>query len=183
MKKIGLLTLSDKEFLVSKNLRADVISFWHVIEHLEEPDRYLSVAYENLNKNGKIVLGIPNHRSFEFKVFGRHWFHLVPEYHIWHFSLKSITQLLNRTGFTVNLVDNWSIEHHLTGILQSFINRSTGSDSVLHRLVKRGMNYSLSFKDAFWSVFWLSIGLPIVLFFWILSSVFNQSGTIVIVAD
>ena len=182
MKEKGILTLSDEEFLVSKNLQADVISFWHVIEHLVEPTRYLSVARKNLSKNGKIVLGIPNHRSFEFRVFGKHWFHLVQEYHIWHFSPKSITQLLNRTGFTVKYIDNWSIEHHLTGILQSFINKSAGSDSVLHRLVKRGLNYSLSFKDIFWSIFWLSIGLPIVLLFWLVSSIFNQSGTIVIVA-
>jgi len=183
MKKIGLSTLSDKEFLLAKKLNADIISFWHVIEHLEEPISYLFAAYENLNENGKLVIGIPNHKSFEFKVFGKYWFHLVPDYHIWHFSPKSITQLLNKTGFTVEFIDNWSIEHHLAGILQSFINKSSGSDSVLHRLLKRGLNYSPSLKDILWSVFWLSIGLPVVLLFWIASSILHQSGTIVIVAS
>lgn len=183
MKKIGLSTLSEREFLLSKTLHADVISFWHVIEHIEYPITYLHAAYKNLNKNGKIVIGIPNHKSFEFKFFGKYWFHLVQNYHIWHFSPESITQLLNKTGFAVDFIDNWSIEHHPTGILQSFINKSAGSDSVLHRLVKRGLNYSLSLKDVFWSIFWLSIGLPIVLFFWIVSAILHQSGAIVVVAS
>lgn len=183
MKKIGLSALSNKQFLRSKEIKADVISFWHVIEHLEDPIGCLNAAYRNLNSNGKLIIGIPNHDSFEFKFFKTYWFHLVPKYHIWHFSPRSITKLLDKTDFKINDIDYWSIEHHPTGILQSFINKSAGSDSVLHRLVKRGLDYSLSVKDILWSLFWLSVGLPIVILFWIFSAIFHQSGTIVVVAS
>lgn len=185
MKDIGLLVLDTKQFLRSKQLiNADVVSFWHVIEHLENPVGYLQEAYKNMKKNGKLIIGIPNHDSFEFKIFKTHWFHLVPKYHIWHFSPLSMTKLLEKTGFTINYIDYWSIEHHPTGILQSFINKSAGSDSILHRLIKRGLDYTtLSKKDLFWSVFWTTVGLPFVLLFWIFSALFHQSGTIVVVAS
>ena len=183
MRKIGLSTLDNNQFLKSKKINADVISFWHVIEHLEDPIKYLESAYKNLNNNGKLIIGIPNHDSFEFKFFKTSWFHLVPKYHLWHFSTRSIIKLLEKTGFKTNSIDYWSIEHHPTGILQSFINKSAGSDNVLHRLVKRGLNYSLDLKDILWSIFWLSFGLPIALLFWIFSAIFRQSGTIVVVAS
>lgn len=183
MKKSRLKAITEKEFLCSKNLKADVISFWHVLEHVENPWDYLAVAKRNLNKAARIIIGVPNQDSFESLFFGRHWFHLVPNYHIWHFSPKSITMLLKKTGFKVGKIDYWSVEHHLAGVLQSFINKTANSDSVLHRLIRRKDKFSsITFKDIFWSSFWLTIGLPIVLLFWIAGSIFRKPGTIVVVA-
>lgn len=181
MEKDGLKTLSDEKFLKTSGLNADIISYWHVLEHVEKPWEYLKAGKRNLAKAGKIIIGIPNSDSFEFRYFRNSWFHLVPQYHLWHFSLKSMSLLLADTGFKIESIDYWSIEHHLTGILQSFINKTVGSDSVLHRLVKRGLDYSPSLKDIFWSIFWLTIGLPIVFLFWIISSLSHKSGTIVLV--
>lgn len=182
MEEIGLETLTDQQFLKAKGLNADVISFWHVLEHVENPWEYLESAKRNLSKNGKIVVGIPNYTSLEAQTFKKYWFHLVPEYHIWHFSPTSIQKLLEKTGFKIEKIDYWSLEHNPTGVLQSFINWSAHSDSVLHRLIKRGMDYKLSAKDIFWSVFWLTIGLPIVFFFWLAGVLLKMPGTFVVVA-
>lgn len=183
MNEAGLKTFTEKEFLSSKELKADVISFWHVLEHVDEPWDYLSAARKNLNKNGKVIIGIPSLDSLEFHFFGRYWFHLVPKYHVWHFSPKFMKTLLKKTGFKVKEIDYWSIEHHLTGVLQSFINKMAHSDSVLHRLVKRKERFSsIAFKDIFWSFFWLTIGFPVVFLFWVVGSLLRKSGTIVVVA-
>lgn len=182
MKKNGLGTLSDKEFLKASGLNADVISYWHVLEHVEKPWEYLKAGKRNLSKKGKIIIGIPNIDSYEFRYFRNYWFHLIPLYHFWHFSPRSIRLLLEEVGFKIEVIDYWSLEHHLTGILQSFINKTAGSDSVLHRLVKRGLDYSPSFGDFFWIAFWLTIGFPIVFIFWFIGSISHKSGTIVLVA-
>lgn len=182
MEDEGLETLTDQQFLKAKNLNADVISFWHVLEHVENPSEYLEAARENLRKNGKIVVGIPNYISLEAQTFKKYWFHLVPKYHIWHFSPKSFEKLLAKAGFTIENINYWSLEHHPTGILQSFINSTAKSDSVLHRLVKRGLDYKPAFKDIFWSAFWMTIGAPIIITFWIVGSLLKKSGTMIFVA-
>jgi len=182
MKTKGLNVLSDKEFLKKSDLNADCISYWHVLEHVEAPWIYLRAGERNLSKEGKIIIGIPNINSFDFHYFRSCWFHLAPKYHLWQFSPKAIELLLSRSGFMVDSIDYWSLEHHITGILQSFINKTAGSDSVLHGLVKRGLDYSPGFKDIFWSVFWLTFGFPIVFFFWLINSVSKKSGAIVVVA-
>lgn len=185
MKDAALDTLSDSEFLKEKGLQADIISFWQVLEHVEKPWEYLEAAKRNLKKSGKIVIGIPNIDSFEFKFAREYWFHLQPQFHLWHFTPKSIHKLLKKTGFTINSIDHWSIEHHLTGVLQSFINKASGSkENVLHKLIKRGTGKSpLKPKDLLFSLLWTTIGSPVILSFWIAGAVLKRGGTIVIVAE
>lgn len=185
MKDAGIDTLSDKEFLKAKGLQADIISFWQVLEHVEKPWEYLKAAKLNLKKSGKIIIGIPNIDSFEFEYAREYWFHLQPQFHLWHFSPKSVEKLLKQTGFTIENIDHWSVEHHLSGVLQSFINKASGSkENVLHKLVKRGTGKSLlAPKDLFWVGFWMSAGLPIVLSFWLAGSLFRKGGTIVVSAS
>lgn len=181
MAKMGLETMKETDFLKARGLRADIISFWHVLEHVENPGDYLLAAKKNLSQNGKIIIGIPNFASFEFKIFGRQWFHLQPDYHLWHFSPKSLNKMLKKTGFKIEKIDWWSVEHQPTGILQSFVNYTSSSKNILHQLIKRQAGFShLVIKDVLKSVFWMIIGLPIALLFWVISAICHQSGTIVV---
>jgi len=184
MKKKGLKTMTEKEFLKAKNLKADVISFWHVLEHVDKPWEYIEAAQRNIKSHGKIIIGVPNHRSLEFKIFGKYWFHLVPDFHLWHYSPKSLETFLTKAGLKIQTSDYWSLEHHLTGVLQSFINRTAKSDSVLHRIIKRRQDFSkLNAKDIFWVAFWCTVGLPIVVLFWITGAIMHRSGTFIVVAS
>lgn len=184
MENSGLKTMTEKQFLKRKGLKADVISFWHVLEHVENPWMYLRGAYKNLAGKGLIIIGIPNFDSFEFQLFKKYWFHLVPKHHLWHFSPQSIGSILDTEGFKIVGLDYWSLEHHLTGVLQSFVNRTSGSDSILHRLVKRAEDSPrFLLKDIFWSAFWLTVGFPVVIGFWITGALSNKSGTIIILAE
>lgn len=184
MGEIGLKTQTDQEFLKVSGLNADVISFWHVLEHTQNPWMYLRSACRNLAKGGKIVIGVPNFDSFEFKLFKRYWFHLDPKHHFWHFSSKSIKKILENEEITIKKIDYWSFEHHLTGVLQSFINKTSDSANVLHHLLKRGEYHgSFRLKDAVWCVFWLTLGFPVVIGFWIAGSILGKSGAIIIIAE
>ncbi len=39
----------------------DVIMLWEVLEHLQDLDLFIKLAYKRLNKNGKIILSTPNY--------------------------------------------------------------------------------------------------------------------------
>jgi len=184
MSSAGIDALTDKQFLKAKGLESDVVSFWHMLEHVEKPWEYLDTAKRNLKKNGQIIIGIPNIDSFEFKFTKQYWFHLQPQFHLWHFSPKSLQKLLEKTGYTIKSVDYWSLEHHLTGVLQSFINKTSGSkENVLHKFIKRGTeNSTMKAKDILWVLFWMTIGSPVIISFWVMGALFRKSGTMIIVA-
>jgi hypothetical protein len=184
MKRNGLQVLTNNEFLKTSNLKADVISFWQVLEHVQKPLLYVTAAEKNLKKTGIIIIAVPNVASHEFALFGKYWFHLAPLYHIWHFSPRSLSILLEKANLQVERIDYWAVEHHLTGSLQTIINRTTKSEDILHKLIKRRQNLQkLTAGQKLWILFWCSMGLPLVILFWIFSSLSKRPGTFVITAS
>lgn len=184
MKRKNLIVMTNNEYLKVKNLNADVISFWHVLEHVVNPQAYIRAAQENLSQSGKIIIAVPNIDSLEFFVFGKFWFHLAPQYHIWFFSPKSLKKMLAKTNLKIEKVDYWAIEHQLTGMLQSFINATTHTDNILHKLIRRRQDFvNLQVSQIFWIVFWCTLGFPIVILFWIFSAVLHKPGAFVLVAS
>lgn len=181
MEQSGIRTMTDKQFLRSRSLNADIISFWHMLEHVPNPWDYLISARHNLADNGLIVIGVPNMDCLEYYLFGNRWFH-TPKFHLYEHSTNSIALLVRKAGFIIKHIDYWSPEHHLPTMLQSCINFTAGSQGALHRFIRRGHDSTFTFRDAFWSIFWLTIGFPIILLFWIIGSIAKKSSTIVVVA-
>lgn len=184
MKKAGLETLADIDFLNRRDLNAEIISFWHVLEHMEKPWDYLEAAKKNLSRSGQIIIGVPNIDSLEFLYFGKDWFHFEPKYHLWYFSPRSLDKILKKLGLEIEKIDWWSPEHSLAGITQSLINKTSNSTNILHKLVKRQAGFSsLRVSDGLWIFFWLSLGLPLVFIIWIISSLFHRSDSVTIITS
>lgn len=184
MEKSGLEILSNQQFLKTRGLNASVISLWHVLEHMEKPWIYLQSVKNNLDKKGQVIIGVPNADSFEFKFFKENWFHLAPQFHLWHFSPKSIELMVEKNGLEVSKIDYWSPEHQIAGLLQSFLNKFTKSKNILHQLIRRGTEQlKIPLTDCLWIIFWLTFGLPVVFLVWVLQSLSRKSGTFVVVAS
>lgn len=181
--EMGITTISNDQFLKEKGLEADVISLWQVLEHTENPWDYLKATSKNLNKNGLVVIGVPNINSNDFRLFQKYWFHLAPKFHLWHFSPKSLELMLKKANLKLVKIDYSAIEHHLPGLLQSFINYFSQTEDFLVKFVKRRQqNDKLAIKGLLWSLFWLTLGLPAVILFWIVNILTHRSGTFVVVA-
>ena len=184
MKRKGLSVLTNNEFLKKKQLNADVISFWHVLEHVVDPIDFIRCAERNLRPHGKVIIGVPNVDSLELALFGKYWFHLAPQYHLWFFSPKSLKIMIEEAGLKVDFVDYWAVEHHIAGILQSFINASTHTDNILHKLVRRRQDLSkITVSQLVWRLFWCTFGLPIVIIWWVIAALTKRPGAFVLVAS
>ncbi|MFH0936772.1 MAG: bifunctional glycosyltransferase/class I SAM-dependent methyltransferase [Candidatus Daviesbacteria bacterium] len=184
MKHVNLKTISDQQFLKTGSLNVDIISFWHSLEHIQNPDQYLEASYNHLKKHGKIIIGLPNIDSLEFSFLKNKWFHLAPYHHIWQFSPNSIKKLLIKHNLKIEKIDYFSFEHHFAGLLQSIINISSGTENVLHSLVRREIPLTIiNLKTGVWIIFWLTLGLPFVVIFWFFAALVHKSGTFVVIAN
>ncbi len=79
----------------------DVITFWHVFEHLYEPRRVLRRAGQLLRPGGTVFLSVPNVASLQARFFGRHWYAFDVPRHLHHYSPRSLEILLEEAGFEV----------------------------------------------------------------------------------
>lgn len=79
----------------------DVVSFWHVIEHLYDPRAALKEARRILKPNGYVLIGVPNYDCWQRKVFGRWWWYWEVPRHFWHFTPETLNELLKQSGFRI----------------------------------------------------------------------------------
>jgi 2-polyprenyl-3-methyl-5-hydroxy-6-metoxy-1,4-benzoquinol methylase len=77
----------------------DAIVLSHLIEHLHNPDKVLSMCKRLLKKGGKLVIATPNIESFGHLVFRQNWRGLEPPRHINLFSIRSLNNLISKLGF------------------------------------------------------------------------------------
>ncbi|MEJ2745742.1 MAG: class I SAM-dependent methyltransferase [bacterium] len=64
----------------------DVITMWHVFEHVRCPNKQLREIYRILRDDGLLIIAVPNIKGMGFKLGGKHWFHLDCPRHLYHYS-------------------------------------------------------------------------------------------------
>lgn len=82
--------------------KQDVITAFDVFEHLQDPVGTLKSFHEKLNPNGLLVISTMDSRSITSKILGKRLedFRRTSE-HLYFFSRKNITQILEQNGFDV----------------------------------------------------------------------------------
>ncbi|MBE7473080.1 MAG: class I SAM-dependent methyltransferase [Anaerolineales bacterium] len=122
----------------------DVVTLWHVLEHLPYPRETLREINRVLKKDGFLVVAVPHFDSWEARIFKGKWFHLDVPRHYYHFSLQTLTQMLAITGFKVKSQHHFSIEYNPYGLMQSLLNQVSGQSNFLYNLLSADSDRSLS---------------------------------------
>jgi len=76
----------------------DLITLWHVLEHVHDLHRYLEQLKTLLAKEGKLVIAVPNYTSGDADTYGRNWAAYDVPRHLYHFSPASMRGLLQQHG-------------------------------------------------------------------------------------
>lgn len=71
----------------------DVITAWHVIEHVSELKETIKQLKKSLKKTGYIFIALPNIHSFDANNYGQHWAAYDVPRHLYHFERNSFTKL------------------------------------------------------------------------------------------
>ena len=77
----------------------DVITLWHVMEHLEHLDEVWQRLHELLTEKGVLIVAVPNCSSYDAQRYGEYWAAYDVLRHLWHFTPGTIQQLAFRHGF------------------------------------------------------------------------------------
>ena len=79
-----------------ENHSFDVISMWHVLEHVPDLDTQIKELKRLLKPTGTLIVAVPNFKSFDAKHYGKFWAAFDVPIHLWHFSKKSIQLLFDK---------------------------------------------------------------------------------------
>lgn len=79
----------------------DVITLWHVFEHIEEQKDILELFYSKLKPKGKLIIAVPNYTSYDGRRYKEFWAAYDVPRHIFHFSRKGMQNLMNNSFWKV----------------------------------------------------------------------------------
>ena len=75
----------------------DVITMWHVLEHISNYEEILDKCHTLLNASGVLLIAVPNYKSFDAQYYKQNWAAYDVPRHLWHFSRNSLPKLLKRS--------------------------------------------------------------------------------------
>ncbi len=114
----------------------DLVTLWHVIEHLRDPAGMLRRISLMVDRKGLVALSTPNVGSTQARVFRERWFHLDPPRHLYLFSPETLNRLMAQAGFRMIYLNHFSMEQNPYGWVQSALNRMAFPEGALYSFLK-----------------------------------------------
>jgi len=87
-----------------ENHSFDVITMWHVLEHVPDLDYQIKELKRLLKPNGTLIVAVPNFKSFDAKYYGTFWAAYDVPIHFWHFSKTSLKMLFEKEGMKLEKI-------------------------------------------------------------------------------
>ncbi|TWU57983.1 class I SAM-dependent methyltransferase [Rubripirellula reticaptiva] len=113
----------------------DIVTMWHVLEHLPNPGEVTEQLRGQIADNGVLVIAVPDFGSLPSRLVGRFWLHLDVPRHAYHFTTESLTKLLSDRGFDVEFFRGSEFEYDLLGWSSSAIDALGGEPNLLFKLL------------------------------------------------
>lgn len=79
----------------------DVITLWHVMEHLEHLNETWQLLHSLLTERGILIVAVPNCSSYDARKYGAYWAAYDVPRHLWHFTPDTIQRLASKHGFAM----------------------------------------------------------------------------------
>ncbi len=95
----------------------DIITLWHVLEHIHNLQETLRVLANHLNSNGKIIIAVPNLNSFDSSYYGHNWAGLDVPRHLYHFTPASFKSLAIQSQLIVTETIPMKLDAYYVSIL------------------------------------------------------------------
>lgn len=80
--------------------RFDVITLWHVLEHVPDPLQTMKEVFLRCAPGGLLVVAVPDRSSWDSSHYGADWAAWDVPRHLFHFRGQDVQRLFKTTGFT-----------------------------------------------------------------------------------
>lgn len=83
----------------------DVITMWHVLEHVDNIRWQVEQLQRLIKPNGRIVIALPNYKSYDGQYYKEKWAAYDVPRHLNHFNRSTIVKIFNTKGLKLKTID------------------------------------------------------------------------------
>lgn len=124
--------------------RYDIISLWHVLEHVTDLDQTLSFFSNSIAEMGRLIIAVPNYTSADARHYKEFWAGYDVPRHIYHFEINTLKKLLGNHGFVLEETKPMKFDSYYVSMLSE--KYKTGSVNYLTAFLN-GLKSNLAAKD------------------------------------
>ncbi len=95
----------------------DVITLWHVLEHLPELEDSIGQIHKLLKPKGILVVAVPNFKSWDAMYYQQYWAGYDVPRHLWHFSKESLETIFRNKNFQLQEVRPMKLDAFYVALL------------------------------------------------------------------
>ncbi len=104
----------------------DVITMWHVLEHVEDFKQRMETVFRLLKPDGVAFVALPNPSSHDAKHYGKFWAAWDVPRHLSHFNRESMKLLSEKTGFEIQAILPMVFDSYYVSLLsEKYMRHST----------------------------------------------------------
>ncbi|MBK8449685.1 MAG: class I SAM-dependent methyltransferase [Saprospiraceae bacterium] len=99
------LKVYDETYIPVINLNSfDIITMWHVLEHVPNLNERLEQLKNLLKPNGILIIALPNCDSFDAQYYKNYWAGFDVPRHLWHFNPSTMESLASKYNFKLDAI-------------------------------------------------------------------------------
>ncbi len=88
--------ISDALINIESDTRFEVITLWHVLEHVSDINEIIDQLKQKLAKGGKLIVAVPNKASYDRQLYKEHWAAYDVPRHLYHFDQPTMKQMMKK---------------------------------------------------------------------------------------
>ncbi len=100
-----------------ENRSFDVITLWHVLEHIHDLTNTIQKLKSRLTKNGLLIIAVPNPKSHDCQHYKNYWAGFDAPRHLWHFTKDTMDLLLQNNGFKIMEIKPMKLDSYYVSLL------------------------------------------------------------------
>ncbi|GHT49042.1 methyltransferase [Bacteroidia bacterium] len=135
--RVGQIVYSSLEALMSTGKLFDVITLWHVFEHLHDINASFLQLSQLLKPQGVLILALPNLASADALHYKELWAAYDVPRHLSHFNPTSLRRLVEKHNMTIEQILPMKMDAYYVSMLSEMLKNVKGGGhhkGLLHRL-------------------------------------------------
>ena len=100
-KQFGLNVEAEHSLKDYPSMSLDVVTLWHVMEHLEHLNEMWETLHRILKDKGVLIVAVPNPESYDARKYKEWWAAYDVPRHLWHFSPLVMQRFGEKHGFVL----------------------------------------------------------------------------------
>lgn len=101
------------------NQTFNIITMWHVLEHVHQLNETISWARLHLATHGNLIIAVPNPESYDAHKYGKFWAAYDVPRHLYHFTKTSMKTLLEPHGLHIDSIKPMWFDSFYVSMLSS----------------------------------------------------------------